>query len=354
MSSLRKKNIGIIFGGESNEHDVSIASSKAIYKAFNSKLNLHKFNIKVFYINKHGVWFNNADSKEILKENKNAYAKLNEQYEPSNLNFLENIDFSDIEIWFPVIHGSYGEDGTIQGLLKFTKKPFIGSGILGSSLGMDKIAMKLILSDLKIPQVKYVPIDNFKKNDTKQIVNICTQIVDNLSFPLFIKPANSGSSIGITKVNCIEEISSGLQIAGEIDNRIIIEEGHEVRELECGVIGRNSFKTTQVGEINYSSDWYNYESKYSIKNKVIIPANIDPNIEVMIKDFTIRACKALNIYGFARADFFLDKLTNSLFLNEINTIPGFTNQSMFPMLWSASGLEIDKLVATLVEIAIES
>ena len=349
-----KKCIGIIFGGVSNEHDVSIASTKAIFDAFNSKRNREKFIVKLFYINKIGSWFNHYESLEILNGDQNAYKKINQLRKITGVNFLENIDFNNVQIWFPVIHGACGEDGTIQGLIRLTQKPFVGSGILGSALGMDKITMKLIFAHLKIPQVNYYPINNYDPNEEKLISKICDEILNKLTFPLFIKPANSGSSQGISKINHKDEISAALKKAGEIDNRIIIEEGHLVRELECGIIGKSKLKSSKVGEIHYSSDWYDYESKYSIKNKIIIPANIDPNTEKIIQESSIYACKALNISGFARADFFLDKETNKIFLNEINTIPGFTTSSMFPMLWAASGLEIDQLVATLVDITTES
>jgi len=349
-----KKCIGIIFGGVSNEHEVSICSARFIYKAFNSKLNRGKYNLKLFYINKKGFWFNNEDSLQILFGDEDVLKKFNKGKSPLSFNFLENINFSDIEIWFPVIHGTCGEDGTIQGLIRLTQKPYIGSGILGSALGMDKITMKLIFTHLKIPQVNYFPINNYSLKNSKISMEICDEIIDKLSFPLFIKPSNSGSSLGISKITHKDEISAAIKKAGEIDNRIIIEEGHEVRELECGILGKSQLIASKVGEICYSSDWYDYESKYSINNQVVIPAEIDPNIEKSIKDLSIKSCKALNIYGFARADFFLDIATNNIYLNEINTIPGFTNKSMFPMLWNASGLGIDQLVATLVDIAIES
>ncbi|MBK16651.1 MAG: D-alanine--D-alanine ligase [Prochlorococcus sp. SP3034] len=354
MKEARKQCIGIIFGGVSNEHDVSIASTKSIYEAFNSNLNKQKYIVKLFYINKNGSWFGNDHSLEILNGHKDNYKEINILEISYSVNFLENIDFSDIDIWFPLIHGNSGEDGTLQGLLRLTQKPYVGSGILGSTLGMDKLMMKLIFTHLKIPQVNYYPINNYTQNNSKLLIEICDEIIEKLSFPLFIKPSNSGSSLGISKINHRDEISSAIKKAGEIDSRIIVEEGHIVRELECGIIGKSYLKSSKVGEINYSSDWYDYESKYSKKNQVIIPADIDSNMEKIIKDLSIKGCKALNIYGFARADFFLDMETNNIYLNEINTIPGFTHQSMFPMLWHASGLGIDQLVARLVDIAIES
>ena len=354
MNEKIKKCVGIIFGGQSNEHDISIASAKSIYKSLKSKLNKKKYTIKSFYITKNGIWLNSKKSDHILKSEKTSHDQLLKLFNVKNKNFLKELYDEDVDIWFPVLHGSYGEDGTIQGLLKFTKKPVVGSGILGSALGMDKIAMKFILSNLKIPQVKYLPIQDLDIHNENDMQKISLKITDKFHFPLFIKPANSGSSIGITKVNEKSEIFMAINKAQEIDSRIIIEEGINARELECGIIGKSNLITSKVGEVIYESDWYDYASKYVMNNKIVIPAEIDLEIEKTIKNFTTMACKALNIYGFARADFFLEKYTNKIYLNEINTIPGFTDKSMFPMLWKESGLEIDQLIATLLDIACKS
>ncbi len=343
--------VGIIFGGISNEHDVSIKSAKNIYKAFLKPRN-KRYKIKLFYINKYGIWFKNQTSKSVLTNNEKSFT--NQRFTSKKINFIEDIDFDGIDAWFPIIHGSNGEDGTIQGFLKLTQKPFVGAGVLGSALGMDKIAMKLIFSHLKIPQVNYFPIQLNKSSTKKDLEILTTHIMEKLNFPIFIKPANSGSSLGISRVNKKNEIIQALQLASEIDSRIIAEEGYDVRELECGVIGKSNLETSSIGEVKYETDWFDFESKYSIQNEIIIPATIDKSTERNIKDLAIKSCKALNIFGFARADFFLEKKTNKIFLNEINTIPGFTNKSMFPMLWKASGLEIDQLVAKLVDIAIDS
>jgi len=348
MNEVNKKCVGIIFGGQSNEHAISIESAKAIFAALNSKINKKKFSTKVFYINKNGKWFDSNDSQLILKNSED----IDNSFENSpfeNTKIFENIDCKDIDIWFPVIHGANGEDGSIQGLLKFTQKPFVGSGILGSSLGMDKIIMKLIFSHLKIPQVNFFIIQDKNLDDNNNQKIICDQILKKLNFPLFIKPANSGSSIGISKVINPSEILGALQKAWSIDHRIIVEEGLEVKELEVGIIGKRDLIASEVGEVDYISDWYDYDSKYRTNNKIIIPANVDNFIREKIQTLSIQSCMALNINIFARVDFFLEKGTNKLYLNEINTIPGFTKNSMFPLLWKASGLEIDELVARLIK-----
>ncbi len=353
MSYKEKKCIGIIFGGNSNEHNVSISSAKTIFKALNSKTNKELYKVKAFYISKFGDWLDNEESLKVLLEQRNKY-KHNEKriLQNGKINFLDKIEFQDIDIWFPLLHGLNGEDGAIHGLLKFTQKPFVGCSILGSALGMDKILMKRIFSHLEIPQVNYLSVENYDLNDENVKNDLSLEIIEKLNFPLFVKPANSGSSIGISKVNNKSEIIQALQKAWEIDSRIVIEEGLEVRELECGIIGHSKLSTSEVGEVTYSKDWYDYESKYSINNKIIIPANIDSEISNKIKDIAIQSCRALNIYSFARVDFFLEKFSNRIFINEINTIPGFTSKSMFPMLWNASGLNIDQLVGKLIEISI--
>ena len=209
--------------------------------------------------------------------------------------------------------------------------------------------MKLIFSHLKIPQVNFFIIQDKNLDDKNNLKIICDQIVSKLNFPLFIKPANSGSSIGISKVKNQSDILKALRKAWLIDQRIIVEEGLEVKELEVGIIGKKELIASKVGEIVYKSDWYDYDSKYKTNNKITIPANINPNLTEKIQTLSIQSCMALNINIFARVDFFLEKDTNKIYLNEINTIPGFTKNSMFPLLWKSSGLEIDELVAKLIE-----
>jgi D-alanine-D-alanine ligase len=350
---LEKKCIGIIFGGESNEHYISISSAKTVFKALISKTNIDRFMVKAFYINKHGVWLENEKSLELLKEenNRNEAVDKYQVLPKGEINFLDKIEFQSIDIWFPLLHGLNGEDGAIHGLLKFTQKPLVGGGILGSALGMDKILMKKIFSHLAIPQVNYLAIQNYDLSDVNVKNNLSFKIIEKLKLPVFIKPANSGSSLGISKAKTKSEIFKALEKAWEIDSRIVIEEGLDVRELECGIIGNLKLSVSEIGEVCYSTDWYDYDSKYSMDNQIIIPADIDSQISKQIKDIAIRSCRALNVYGFARVDFFLEKISNKIFLNEINTIPGFTSKSMFPMLWNASGLNIDQLVAKLIYIS---
>ncbi len=354
MIGKKKKCIGLIFGGSSNEHEVSISSAKTVFQAFNSKINSQLFTVKAFYIDKYGNWLDSDLSIKILigeieSDNRKKCTIFNQE----KINFLEGIEFQNVDIWFPLLHGFNGEDGSIHGLLKFTKKPLVGSGILGSALGMDKILMKTIFSYLKIPQVNYLVLQNQDLNDKEVKNKLILEIIKKFKFPVFIKPSNSGSSLGISKVVEESELLSALEKAWEIDQRILVEEGLEVREIECGIIGNSKLLTSEIGEVKYQTEWYDYDSKYNLNNKIIIPAEIDSKISKQIKEIAIQSCRALNIFGFARVDFFLEKSSNKILLNEINTIPGFTSNSMFPMLWRASGLNIEQLVAKLVNISLD-
>ena len=354
MIGEKKKCIGLIFGGHSNEHEVSISSAKTVFKAFNSEINRQRFTIKTFYINKHGDWLDGDISEKILiGEVENNRTKKHVIIKQEKINFLDGIEFHNVDLWFPLLHGFNGEDGSIHGLLRFTKKPLVGCGIIGSALGMDKILMKTIFSNLKLPQVNFLVFqneDHYEKEVQNKLIN---EIIKKLNFPIFVKPSNSGSSLGISKVNNESGIIQALEKAWEIDPRIIVEEGLEVREIECGIIGNSKLLTSELGEVKYESDWYDFNSKYYSNNKINIPAEIDSKITKEIKEIAIQSCRALNIFGFARVDFFLEKSSNRILLNEINTIPGFTKNSMFPMLWKASGLNIEQLVAKLVDISLD-
>ena len=352
MTSEKKKCIGLIFGGYSNEHEVSISSAKTVFKAFNSKGNKQRFTVKAFYINKYGYWLDSDLSEKILIGKIDPKTtKKQETFNQKKINFLDGIEFQNVDIWFPLLHGLNGEDGSIHGLLKFTKKPLVGCGILGSALGMDKILMKTIFSNLKIPQVNYLIFQNKDLNNKEVKNKLISKIIKKLNFPVFVKPSNSGSSLGISKVNNQSQLLQALENAWEIDQRIVVEEGLEAREIECGIIGNSKLLTSEIGEVSYETDWYDYDTKYNLNNKITIPAKIDSKITQQIKEIAIQSCRTLNIFGFARVDFFLEKSSNKILLNEINTIPGFTKKSMFPMLWRASGLNIEQLVAKLVDIS---
>jgi len=273
MIGEKKKCIGLIFGGYSNEHEVSISSAKTVFQAFNSGTNKQRFTVKPFYINKFGDWLDNDISEKILiGEIENAKTKKQVTFNYDKINFLDGIDFQNVDIWFPLLHGFNGEDGSIHGLLKFTKKPLVGCGILGSALGMDKILMKTIFSNLKLPQVKYLVFQNEDLHNELVKKKIISEIKKKLNFPVFVKPSNSGSSLGISKVINESEILQALEKAWKIDPRILVEEGLEVREIECGIIGKTKLFTSEIGEVRYEGDWYDYDSKYNKNNKYLFPS----------------------------------------------------------------------------------
>ena len=350
----KKLIIGLVFGGKSSEHEVSIQSAKTIYNALLYQDNFKRFIVNPFYIDKNGFCADNEYSKSILTEDKESISTI--KFKNSYLSNLTNLttESSKIDVWFPALHGPNGEDGVIQGLFKLTGKPFVGSGILGSSLGMDKIAMKSIFKSSNLPQVPYIYLNKKDLLNNFFMNSIYDQIDHKICYPCFIKPANLGSSIGITKAYTKEEFIDGLEIASKFDDRILVEKNIDGRELECGVLGKSVMRSSVVGEIKFKTDWYTYASKYNQNlSKTIIPADLTKNLSNKIKELAINACKAINAYGLARVDFFYQENTQQIYINEVNTIPGFTKTSMYPMLWEASGLKLEKLVASLIEIAKE-
>ncbi len=348
--SLNKKAIGLVFGGRSSEHEVSIKSAKTIFSALNTSENKKYFITNPIYIDKSGFWWDFEFSKSIIL--KDAQTQINNNLSKISINKLTNLSnlSKKIDIWFPALHGPNGEDGVIQGFFKLTGKPFVGSGVLGSSIGMDKIAMKSIFKSFNLPQANYLSLEKNNISDNKFIKNLIKNINKLINYPCFIKPANLGSSIGITKAYNDKELLDGINNAAYFDERLIIEKNINGRELECAILGKSTVNTSVIGEVKFQSDWYNYETKYnSGQSQIIIPAELDMDISKNIKNLAVRACRAINAYGLARVDFFYEESTQKVYINEVNTLPGFTKTSMYPMLWEASGLTLEKLVATLVE-----
>ncbi len=351
--SNKKINVGLVFGGKSSEHEVSILSAKTIYSALSHTQNIEHYIVHPIYIDKLGFWRNAEYSKSILLDDKNS---INTTKNNRLLNNLKNLpeQSNKIDIWFPALHGPNGEDGVIQGLFKLTGKPFVGSGILGSSLGMDKIAMKSIFKSFNLPQAPYIFLNKYNISNNLFMSSIFDQIEHQIHYPCFVKPANLGSSIGINKAYSKEELINAIKVASNYDERIIIEKNIVGRELECGILGKSLMRSSIIGEVKFQTDWYTYQSKYN-KNlsKIIIPAKLRKDISNQIQRLAIDACKAINAFGLARVDFFYQENTQQIYINEVNTLPGFTKTSMYPMLWEASGLKLEKLVASLIETAKE-
>ncbi|KGG16263.1 MULTISPECIES: D-alanine--D-alanine ligase family protein [unclassified Prochlorococcus] len=342
--------VGIVFGGVSGEHNVSIKSAKTIVNALRDESNRNKFEVIVLYIDEDGRWLPSSISEEVLRKGSiDISTKEKLEMIPIGLTELP-VETQRIQVWFPVLHGPNGEDGTIQGFFKLTRKPFVGSGVLASALGMDKIAMKAAFAKEGLPQVRYCTanaIDLLSENNLSLLIQ---KIESELGYPCFIKPANLGSSVGVSKAYNKNELLKGLKFAAQFDRRIVIEESLNARELECAVLGKRKIAASCVGEIKLNSDWYDYETKYSANTaEIMIPALIPQDISDKVRNLSLLACKAISAEGIARVDFFYQENKQSILINEINTLPGFTSQSMYPMLWGASGINLSQLVARLVE-----
>ena len=345
---MTKVQVGLLFGGNSGEHEVSITSARAIIKALTCGSNMNKYDVKPFYIQKNGVWQTGEIPQQVLDS---GFALQSQSSQLWNLPSTA----SDMDVWFPVVHGPNGEDGTIQGLLTLMQVPFVGSGVLGSAVGMDKIAMKTAFAQAGLPQVKYMTITQSNIGSNPCILpKLYDDIDKNLGYPCFVKPANLGSSVGITKVYERQELEPALNKAASYNHRIIIEAGVIARELECAILGNANPRASVIGEINYNSEFYDYEAKYTYgHSQLIIPAKIDDVINQKVQEMALQAFTAVNALGLSRVDFFYLEDTKDILINEINTLPGFSPFSMYPQLWAHSGVAFPELLDILIQLALE-
>lgn len=362
---MTKLRVGLLFGGCSGEHEVSIRSAKAIATALTKGENTDKYELMPIYIQKDGCWQPSDFSEKVLESgNLPSFQLTDESHHNSDSSQIEQTSShlwqtppqaAEVDVWFPVLHGPNGEDGTIQGLLKLMQLPFVGSGVLGSAMGMDKIAMKMAFDHAGLPQVKYQAVTRSQIWSNPCVFpKLCDDIEAALEYPCFIKPANLGSSVGIAKVRSRSELETALDNAASYDRRIIVEAGVEARELECAVLGNDLPKASVVGEITYDSDFYDYETKYTEgKADLFIPARVSEAIASQIQEMATQAFLAVDAAGLARVDFFYVEKTGEILINEINTMPGFTNTSMYPLLWEASGIPFSELVDCLIQLALE-
>ncbi|MGD1912513.1 MAG: D-alanine--D-alanine ligase family protein [Rivularia sp. (in: cyanobacteria)] len=345
---MTKLRVGLLFGGCSGEHEVSIVSAQAISGALKAEENAYKYELLPFYIRKDGARQGPDIALQVLSSGE---ALSCENSQPQLWQFPKSAE--TVDVWFPILHGPNGEDGTIQGLLTLMQVPFVGSGVLGSSAGMDKIGMKSIFAQAGLPQVKYMGLTREQIWSNPCIFpKLCDDIEQTLGYPCFVKPANLGSSVGIAKVRSRSELEAALDSAASYDRRIIVEAGVTAREVECAVLGNDNPKASVVGEITYEADFYDYETKYtSGKADLLIPAAIPDTVAQQIQEKAIQAFTALDCAGLARVDFFYVEATGEVFINEINTLPGFTATSMYPQLWANSGVSFPELVSRLVQLA---
>jgi len=350
--------VGLVFGGASGEHAVSIRSAATVRAALASGDNAERYRVSCFYIDRRGRWWDAAVAEAVLAAGESAAEA--DLPEASGRGGFQGFPAGalEVEVWFPVLHGPNGEDGTIQGLFTLMQVPFVGSGVLGSAVGMDKQAMKAAFAAAGLPQVPYVCVEAAELRTDRY--GLLERLETRLGYPCFVKPANLGSSVGISKATDRQGLWQGLQAAAALDPRLVVEAGLKVRELECAVLGRLEqgrieLRASVVGEIRFDADWYDYETKYSDGlSHTVIPAPLEPSLAERVRSMAIQACRAVSAGGLARVDFFYEEATGALWINEINTLPGFTRLSMYPMLWRASGLNLPDLVHELLLGARES
>ena len=347
---MNKLRVGLLFGGRSGEHEVSIISARAIAQGLKLEGNANKYEILPFYIQKDGVWQSGVIAQQVLESG------VPQEILSTTPNLWQfPPETAQVELWFPILHGPNGEDGTIQGLLTLTQVPFVGSGVLGSATGMDKIAMKMAFAQAGLPQVKYKTVTRAQIWSNPCVFpKLCDEIEATLGYPCFVKPANLGSSVGIAKVRSRQELEVALDNAATYDRRIIVEAGVVAREVECAVLGNDHPKASVIGEITFDSDFYDYETKYTPgKADLFIPANLPELVAQQIQEMALQAFAAVDAAGLSRVDFFYVETTGEIFINEINTLPGFTSTSMYPQLWANTGIPFAQLVDQLIQLAIE-
>ncbi len=353
-----KINLGIIFGGRSGEHEVSLMSAASVL----SVIDRNKYQIYPIAISRDGAWFWGDNALEMMQANtlqKLSPAAIFPDVNRSGLftikmeggkQVLEKV--TDLDVIFPVLHGTFGEDGTLQGMLEMADTAYVGAGVLGSSVGMDKGLFKDVMKANQIPVVESILINRAHIQNNPD--DVISQAEELSGYPLFVKPANLGSSVGVSKCRNRSDLYEGLMDAAHYDRRILIERGVDAREIEVSVLGNDDPKASVPGEIRPQADFYSYEAKYILDNsELVIPADLEPAEAKTIQDIAVRAYMAADCSGMARVDFLMDKSTRQVYLNEINTIPGFTKISMYPKLWEASGLSYPALIDRLIELALE-
>ena len=339
----KKLHVAVLFGGRSGEHDVSLMSARSVL----SVLDPAKYEVTQIGITHEGKWLTGED----------VLGKFENDTTNDLAHFVLSPDPSDsssaVDVFFPVLHGTFGEDGTLQGLFELADVAYVGAGVVGSSVGMDKGVFKDVMIANKIPVVNMMVV--LRAEIENDMLSVIAQAEKLGEYPLFTKPANLGSSVGVTKCSNRSDLQEGLMEAASFDRRVLIQKGvKNVREIEVSVLGNDDPVASVCGEVLPSREFYSYESKYiDGTSGLIIPAPLPDEISECIREYAVRAYKAIDCAGMARVDFFVEKDTNKVYLNELNSIPGFTKISMYPKLWESSGLSYPKLVDRLIELAME-
>jgi D-alanine-D-alanine ligase len=356
MTSNRRIKLGILFGGKSGEYEVSLTSAASVINA----LDPDRFEITVIGITKTGKIANTSELRTMLPPPLLSRVHFGLALEANNAGMRIAPRLPEVredperppQIIFPLLHGPYGEDGTIQGLLEIAGLPYIGCGVLASAVGMDKDVMKKLFLQAKLPVVPFRTI--LVRDLGKNLEALKQSLEQELGYPMFSKPANLGSSVGICKIRTEMEFEAALRHSAQFDRKILIEKGIDGRELECAILGNDEPQASVVGEVISAHEFYDYEAKYANPaSRLDIPAKIDDRISGVIRDLALRSFKAIDGSGLARVDFFLEHNTGKVWLNEINTMPGFTPISMYTKLWAASGVPFEELVLQLVRLGEE-
>ncbi len=353
-----KLRVGVLFGGRSGEHEISLLSARSVINA----LDREKYEVVQIGITHDGAWLVGDNALEAFEQNR--LASLNPAVllaDPTRcgLYTLQTTSEGEIlellfslDVVFPVLHGTFGEDGTIQGLLELADLAYVGAGVVGSALGMDKGVFKDVMRANGIPVVESIVVLRREIEQDPEKVIVRAEAL--APYPLFVKPANLGSSVGVSKCRNRSDLLEGLMDAARYDRRILIERGVNGREIEVSILGNDEPQASIPGEIIPAAEFYSYDAKYhDDRSQLLIPAPLSPQMVEQVQNLAIRAYKAIDCAGMARVDFLLDKDTDTLYLNEINTIPGFTRISMYPKLWNASGISYPALVDRLIELALE-
>lgn len=360
LKKAKKMNIGVLYGGRSGEHDVSLCSAASVFSA----LDRNKYKVTAIGIDRNGRWYVQDKPKIIPDKDfgrklalKKSGTWLVNHFEQKNKLHLYNIKNKNkevvLDVVFPVLHGTFGEDGTLQGLLELAMVPYVGTDVAGSAVGMDKDIAKRLLKEAGIPVVPSLTINKQQWKDNQKL--IIKSAPDILGLPLFVKPVCTGSSVGVKKVKKKSLFADAMNFALQFDTRVMIEEAIDCREIECAVLGNDNPAASVLGEIIPQHEFYSYEAKYIDPEgaKMKIPSEINSSLAGKIRKAAVEGYMALGCSSMARVDFFLDKKTNDFYLNEINTLPGFTSISMYPKLWEATGLKYSDLLDKLIDLALE-
>lgn len=342
----KKLRVVLLFGGRSAEHEVSCVSARHVAEA----LDPDRYEVVPVGIAKDGRWMLPEASKKVLE---GAQLQIPEKaFKVSGDEVKELVPVVGLpDVVLPILHGPYGEDGTVQGLLELADIPYVGAGVLGSALGMDKEKMKILFRAAGLPTTEFAVI---RDHEWESDPDACMERPSALGFPCFAKPANLGSSVGITKCIDAQSLKAGIEEALKHDRKVLVEENLAAREIECGVLGNEEPEASVCGEVIAAREFYDYFAKYvDDASRTIIPADLPDEVCETVRSYSIRAFKAIDAEGMARVDFFYDEGGRGVVVNEINTIPGFTNISMYPKLWEASGVPYDKLLTRLIELAID-